>query len=145
MTLETSRVDAFREKFESVVASTITDEQLIPELRIDAELNLADITPAFYRILCQMEPFGPDNLRPLFLARGVQDTGWSKIVKEDHIRFSLRQNGSAITGIGFGMAGKFPLLEKKQPVDIVFKLDENEWQGQKSLQLRMEDIRPATS
>lgn len=142
MTLETSHVDAFREKFESVVAATITDDLLVPELRIDAELNLSDITPAFYRILCQMEPFGPDNLRPLFLARGVQDTGWSKIVKEEHIRFSLRQNGATITGIGFGMAEKFSMLEKKQPVDIVFKLDENEWQGQKSLQLRMDDLRP---
>jgi single-stranded-DNA-specific exonuclease len=68
------------------------------------------------------------------------DTGWSKIVKEQHIRFSLQQNDVTITGIGFGMAEKFHMLQQKKPLDIVFKIDENEWQGQKSLQLRMIDI-----
>ena len=88
-----------------------------------------------------MEPFGPDNLRPLFVARNVMDSGYSKIVKEQHIRFSLRQGSSLLTGIGFNMADKFSLLQLKQPLDVVFKIDENEWNGDKSLQLRIVDLR----
>lgn len=141
MTLETNQVDAFRNKFEEVVSATITAELLIPEIVIDAEISFKDIKQSFYEILCQMEPFGPENLRPVFIAKNVTDSGWSKIVKEQHIRFSLRQDNVTITGIGFGMADKFHLLQQKQPVDIVFKIDENEWQDQKSLQLRMIDFR----
>ena len=88
-----------------------------------------------------MEPFGPENLRPVFIARKVMDTGWSKIVKEEHVRFSLKQDNASMTGIGFGMAHKFHLLQQKQPVDVVFKIEENEWNGTTSLQLRMVDFR----
>ncbi len=141
MTLEKNQVEAFRNKFEEVVSATISPELLIPEIVIDAEISLKDIKQSFYDILCQMEPFGPENLRPVFIAKNVSDTGWTKIVKEQHIRFSLKQDGVTMTGIGFGMADKFHLLQQKKPLDIVFKLDENEWQGQRSLQLRMIDIR----
>jgi len=141
MTLELSQVEAFREKFEQVVSATIPPELLVPEIVIDAEISFADIKQSFYDILCQMEPFGPENLRPVFITKKATDTGWSKIVKEEHVRFSLRQNNVTFTGIGFGMANKFHLLQEKKPVDIVFKVDENEWQGQKTLQLRMIDVR----
>jgi single-stranded-DNA-specific exonuclease len=141
MTLETDKVDAFCQKFEEVVQATIHPELLIPEIVIDAEIALPDIKKPFYDILCQMEPFGPDNLRPTFLAKRVFDTGWSKIVKEAHIRFVLHQNGVRINGIGFNMADKMPLLDKNQPIDIVFKIDENEWNGEKSLQLKVIDFR----
>ena len=141
MTLETDQVDAFRNKFEEVVAATISPELLIPEIVIEAEISFRDIKQSFYDILCQMEPFGPENLRPVFIAKNVTDTGWSKIVKEQHIRFSLKQDNVTITGIGFGMADKFHLLQQKQPVDVVFKIDENEWNGEKSLQIRMIDLR----
>jgi single-stranded-DNA-specific exonuclease len=141
MTLELEQVDAFRDKFEEVVASTIDPDLLIPEIVIDAEISLQDIKWPFYNILCQMEPFGPDNLRPQFVAREVMDTGYSKIVKEQHLRFSLKQDNVVLTGIAFGMAEKLPLLQMKKPVDIVFKIDENEWNGEKSLQLRVIDFR----
>jgi single-stranded-DNA-specific exonuclease len=141
MTLELEQVEAFREKFEEVVSSTIDPDLLIPEIVIDAEIALKDIKWPFYNILGQMEPFGPENLRPVFIAKKVMDTGWSKIVKEQHIRFSVRQDNVTITGIGFGMADKFHLLQLKKPVDIVFKIDENEWNGEKNLQLRMIDFK----
>lgn len=141
MTLELHQVDAFRSKFEEVVSSIIPADLLIPEIVIDAEISFKDITWPFYNIVCQMEPFGPENLRPVFLARRVTDTGYSKIVKEQHVRFSLRKDNVTFTGIGFGIADKFPLLQMKNPVDIVFKIDENEWNGQKSLQLRVIDCR----
>ncbi|MBM3415447.1 MAG: single-stranded-DNA-specific exonuclease RecJ [Bacteroidetes bacterium] len=143
MTLELSQVNSFREKFEEVVSSTIPPSLLTPEMGIDAEIRLKDIHPSFYNIICQMEPFGPENLRPVFMACRVSDTGWSKIVKEQHIRFSLRQDYATLTGIGFGLVEKFPLLQQKKPVDVVFKIDENEWNGNTSLQLRVLDLRPS--
>ncbi|OYW20517.1 MAG: single-stranded-DNA-specific exonuclease RecJ, partial [Sphingobacteriales bacterium 12-47-4] len=122
---------------------TIDPELLIPEIEIDAEIGFADITWTFFNILRQMEPFGPENLMPQFIVKQVRDTGYSKIVKEEHLRFVLKHQDITLTGIGFGMASKFPLLQGSRPVDIVFKIDENEWNGQKSLQLRMIDIRPS--
>jgi single-stranded-DNA-specific exonuclease len=141
MTLELEQVDAFRKKFEEVVSSTINPDLLVPEIVIDAELSLKDIKWPFYNILSQMEPFGPDNLRPVFVARNVMDTDYSRIVKEQHVRFSVRQDNVTITGIGFHMADKLSLLQMKKPVDIVFKIDENEWNGEKNLQLRVIDLR----
>ncbi len=144
MTLELDQVDAFREKFEEVVSNSIEPQMLIPEIVIDAEIKLDDIRQPFFNILCQMEPFGPENLRPVFITRNVTDTGWSKIVKEDHLKFSVKQNNVTISGIGFNMADKYPLLQQKKPVDIVYKIDENEWQDKKSLQIRVIDVRPAS-
>lgn len=144
MSLEIDQIEAFRKKFEEVVAATILPEQLIPEIVIDAEIKFSDIKPALYKIINQMEPYGPENLRPVFIARGVTDTGWSKILKEEHLRFSLQQNNTTLNGIGFGMAGKYELLQQKKPLDVVFTIEENEWNDQKSLQLKMIDVRLAT-
>ncbi len=143
MTLELDQVNAFRTKFEEVVSSTINPEHLIPEIVIDAEISLKDIKYPFFNILNQMEPFGPENLRPVFIVRNVTDTGYSKIAKEKHIRFSVKQDNTTFTGIGFGMADKFPLLQNGHPVDIVFKIGENEWNGEKNLQLRVIDLKPS--
>ena len=140
LTLELDKIDAFRNKFEEVVSSTIHPELLIPEITIDAEITFTDIQWPFYNILQQMEPFGPENLRPVFVAKKVWDTGYSKIVKEEHIKFSLKQNGIVFTGIGFNMAEKFHLLQMQKPIDVVFKIDENEWNGNKTLQLRVLDL-----
>jgi single-stranded-DNA-specific exonuclease len=144
MTLELGQVDAFREKFEEVVSNSIDPQMLIPEIVIDAEIKLDDIRQSFFNILCQMEPFGPENLRPVFITKNVTDSGWSKIVKEEHLKFSLRQGNVTIAGIGFGMADKYQLLQEKKPVDVVYKIDENEWQDKKSLQIRVIDLRPSS-
>jgi len=145
MTIKLDKIEAFRNKFEEVVSTTIQPELLQPEIVIDAEIKFKDITWSFYNIISQMEPFGPENLRPHFLVKNVFDTGYSRILKEQHLRFVLRQDNLSFTGIGFGMAEKLPLLQMKKPVDIVFKIDENEWNGQKSLQLRMIDLRLSES
>ncbi len=145
MTLEIEKIEAFRTKFEEIVGSTIKPEHLIPEIVIDAEISFEDITWSFYNILTQMEPFGPENLRPVFLTRNVTDTGYSKIVKEHHLKFSLRKNNITLTGIGFNISEKYECLQQKQPCDIVYKLDINEWNGEKSLQLRVLDCRPSGS
>lgn len=145
MTLLPEKISAFSDAFEREVSRLITDDLLIPEIKIDAEINFADINPSLYSILAQMEPFGPENMRPVFIARNVTDTGFSKIVKEQHIRFVLKQNNITLTGIGFNMASKFNLLQDRQPLDIVFTIDENEWNGEKSLQLKMIDIQLANT
>jgi single-stranded-DNA-specific exonuclease len=143
MSLLPDQVASFSLKFEEIVSATIQPHQLIPKIQIDSELNLSDITPPLYNIIRQMEPFGPRNSRPVFITRNVSDTGFSKIVKEEHIRFSLKNQETILSGIGFKMAEKFPLLKNKRPLDIVFTIDENEWNGQKQLQLKVIDFRLA--
>ena len=145
MTLEIDKIPAFQAKFEEVVASIISPELLIPEMLIDSEVEFKDLRPSFYNILTQMEPFGPGNLRPVFMAKRVYNSGYSRIVKEQHIKFSLRQDNILFNGIGFGLAEKFKLLEMNQPVDIVFTLDENEWNNEKHLQLKVIDFRLSAS
>ncbi len=141
MTLLPENLNTFSDAFEREVSRSITDDLLIPEIIIDAEISFSDITPSLFSILTQMEPFGPENMRPVFIARKVYDTGFSKIVKDQHIRFVLKQNNITLTGIGFKMADKFLLLQKDQPLDIVFTLDENVWNGETSLQLKMIDLK----
>lgn len=140
MTMLEHNVQQFAEKFEEIVVATIPPELLIPEIVIDAEINFKDITPSFYNIIQQMEPFGPENLRPVFITRNVADPGYSRIVKENHLRFILRQGNHTFTGIGFNLAKKFHLLEKNVPLDIVYTIDLNEWNGEQTLQLKIIDF-----
>jgi single-stranded-DNA-specific exonuclease len=144
LTMSPENVQAFRHRFEEVVSTTISEDSLTPEITIDACIGFADINPALYRIICQMEPFGPENMRPVFVARNVYETGFSRIVKENHIKFSLKQGTTVMDGIGFGMSEKFSLLQPNIPVDVVFTLDENEWQGNKKIQLRVIDLKPSS-
>jgi len=141
MTLLPDNVTAFAAAFEAAVSAQITDDLLIPEIVIDTPISFKEINQGFYNILSQMEPFGPENMKPVFIARGVNNTAYSKIVKEQHIRFVLQQDGITLTGIGFKMADKFALLQMNQPLDIVFTLDENEWNNEKTIQLKMIDLR----
>ena len=101
MTLHHDQLEAFTLKFEEIVAGSIEPRSLIPELIIDATIHLKEINDSLYHILEQMEPFGPENMCPVFIATKVRDTGYSKVVKEQHIRFSLRQDNTIVTGIGF--------------------------------------------
>ena len=139
LSLLPENIGAFTNKFEAVVSATIDERLLIPEIIIDTVISLTEINRSFYNILCQMEPFGPENMRPVFVAKNVQDAGYSKIVKEQHIRFVVKQGNISFSGIGFNMAGKFGLLKK--PFDLVFTIDENEWNGNVSLQLKVIDLR----
>lgn len=139
LTLSPENLDPFIEKFENVVTDTISEESLYPVIDIDTEISFSDITPKFYNILKQMQPFGPCNMRPVFITRGVRNRN-SRIVKEAHIRFDLWQADRIFTGIGFNMASKFPLLQQDS-FDMVYCIEENEWQGNTILQLRVLDIR----
>jgi single-stranded-DNA-specific exonuclease len=88
-----------------------------------------------------MEPYGPDNMRPVLLVKNVTNTGYSRVIKEQHIKFSLKQNNCTYNGIGFNMAHKFHLLESKKPLDVVFTLEQNEFNNEKFLQLKVCDVK----
>jgi single-stranded-DNA-specific exonuclease len=141
LTMLPEQVNAFSNKFEETVLSIIEPRLLIPEIVIDVEILFKEIRMSFYNILKQMEPFGPENMRPVFIAKNITDAGYSKIIKEQHIKFVVKQDNVVFTGIGFNMADKFYLLQMKKPLDIVFTIGENEWNGQKNLQLKVMDIR----
>ena len=136
-------VQQFADRFEEIVHQTIPPELLIPEIVIDTTITFKDITHTLYNILLQMEPFGPENMRPIFITRNVLETGFSKVVKEKHVRFVVRQGDITFTGIGFNLVDKFHLLQKDKPFDIVYTLDINEWNGQQNLQLRVVDFKAA--
>ncbi len=142
MTMREDKVDDFIAKFETIVAATITPEQQVPEIEIDAEIPLSIVKPAINNILKQFEPFGPANMKPVFMSRQVYDyQGSSTVVKELHLRIvAHQQNGSVIEGIGFGLADKFELV-KNGPFDIVYNMEENEHNGNTRLQVKVIDIR----
>ena len=141
MTLLPEHVSSFATAFEEAVAKQITPEQETPEILIDAVIHFSDVKPAFFHILQQMEPFGPDNMRPVFLARKVKNKGYCKLVKEQHIRFVLQQDNTTLQGIGFNMKQLFPLVESGEWLDVVFTIDENEYNGNISLQLKVLDVK----
>ena len=146
MTIELDQIDAFRLRFEAAVRSRIKPEQLHPLIEIDEELEFSQINRRFLNTLKRMAPFGPGNMKPVFISRGVIDTGKSRVVGEDqtHMKVELEQQGIIHSGIGFGMAEKLALLKNKQPVDVVYAIDENIWQGRSTIQLSVKDIKPAS-
>ena len=136
-------VEKFTEKFEVVVSANVTDDMLIPEITIDAALNFSEINQTFFNIISQMEPFGPENMRPVFVAKNVINSGYSKLLKDQHMKFEVKQNGVAMSGIGFNMPEKAGLVFSGKPFDIVFTLDENEFNGNTRLQMMVMDCKPS--
>ena len=143
LTLLPENYENFKNKFEEVVAKSIHKELLTPEILIDAEIELSEITPKFFRILQQMAPFGPQNMTPIFKSTGVRDNGYGKKVGSDetHLKLNLFQgdNQKTYNTIGFGLGNKIELVEDE--FDIVYSLDENEWNGYKSVQLVLRDLK----
>jgi single-stranded-DNA-specific exonuclease len=144
MTLKKENYQLFKDAFEKEVERTIHPDMLTPEISVDAEINFADITPKLTRILKQFEPFGPQNMTPVFLTKNVKDTGYGKPMgkEEEHLRLFVKQNNSeGIAAIGFGLGDKFDLTTNQKTFDAVYCIDENEWNGKVSLQLRLRDIK----
>ncbi|KAB8155639.1 single-stranded-DNA-specific exonuclease RecJ [Kordia sp. TARA_039_SRF] len=144
LTLKEENYPAFKEAFEEVVKNTIDKKLLTPEILIDKEITLQEITPKFYRIIKQFAPFGPQNMSPIFMSKQLQDTGWAKCVGSDeaHIKLTAVQRKSPrMDGIGFNLGDKLSKVKGKKPFDAVFSIDENTWNGETKLQLRLRDIR----
>jgi len=145
LTLKESDFESFKNQFERVVSETITPDLRVPEISIDAEIDFSDIDDKLIRILKQFEPFGPENMTPVFIARHLTDSGYGKAIGQDeeHLRLFVKQQpeGKGYAAIGFGLAKKIGLTQNQKHFDAVFSIDENEWNGTVSHQLRLRDIK----
>jgi single-stranded-DNA-specific exonuclease len=143
LTLAPENYENFKDKFEEVVKSTIDIELLTPEISIDTVIDLSEITPKFFRIIQQMAPFGPMNMKPTFSSTCIRDNGYGKQVGADktHLKLNVFQgdNQKTYNSIGFNLGDKIALV--KDEFDIVYALDENEWNGVKSIQLLLKDLK----
>ena len=142
LSLKVENIPQFIERFESYVASTISREHLVPAVRVDAEIDFKVINRKFFNILKQFEPFGPGNMRPVFVSRNVRDSGYSKVVGDNHLKVALRQNGSStIKGIAFNKGKLLEPLSTCKTFDICYALKENHWNGNTYLEMDARDFR----
>ena len=143
LTLAPDQLEDFIAAFEAEVDATILPEQKVPQPRYDLAIDLAEIQPKLVRILLQMAPFGPKNMRPVFCSRGCVDSGGSRLVGKDqsHLRLSIGRTGlSPLIGIAFGQANAFERVQKGHPFTLFYTLEQNEWNGEVSTQLQVKDI-----
>ena len=144
LSLKAENFEAFSDRFEEVVSASITDEMLVPEIDVDAGISLDEIDHKLLNILGQFQPFGPGNMAPVFLSKNLTDTGYARVVGKDHLKLEVVQTSPkfhSFQAIGFGLGGKLKDVEKEQPFDIAYTIEENEWQGRKSIQLNVKDIK----
>lgn len=144
LTLKRENVEAFKLKFEEVVSSTISAEQLIPKIEIDSEIQFYELNEKLLRILKQFAPHGPENMTPLFCAKAVYDTGWGQVFGNNHLKLELFQHSNPnirFQAIAYDKGDYVHFFQKKIPMDIVFKIQENEYKGSNTLQLFVEAFR----
>jgi single-stranded-DNA-specific exonuclease len=137
LSLKPENLEAFIAKFEKIVNDTIEDDMLIPEVEIDAMLELTDISPKFYRVLKQFAPFGPGNMAPVFLTTGLVDKGYARIVGQNHLKFCVMYPGiynPEYNAIAFGQSDSLKIVTNGKPFSLCYHIDENEWQGTVTLQ-----------
>ena len=147
LSMHIDNLPAFRERFEHYVATHIREDQLQPTLLVEAELELADITPAFYNVIRYLEPFGPGNPRPLFATRNLINHRDTRVVGKtgEHLRLDVTDRAYAITGIAFGRAEMAQHIQNGNPVDICYELDENTFNNRTTIQMMVQDIKPCST
>ena len=147
LSMHIDNLPAFRERFEQYVATHIREDQLQPTLLVEAELELADITPAFYNVIRYLEPFGPGNPRPLFATRDLINHRDTRVVGKtgEHLRLDVTDRAYAITGIAFGRAEMAQHIQNGNPVDICYELDENTFNNRTTIQMMVQDIKPCST
>ena len=148
LTMKKENLKAFTQQFEEVVCDTIMNEQMIPIVDIDMEISLKEITPKLFRILKQFEPFGPENMMPVFMSESVVDDGTGKAVgaNGEHLKLSLLHEDEPFKpypAIGFNLSQHYKHIIKGKPFDVCYCVDENEYRGHTNLQLRIKDIKTA--
>ena len=143
LTLRPENYTNFKDKFEEVVKRTIDTKLLTPEISVDAAIDFSEITPKFFRIIQQMAPFGPLNMKPVFSSTSVRDNGYGKQVGANnaHLKLNLFQgdNKKTFNAIGFNLGTKMEFVQND--FNVAYALDENEWNGHKTLQLVLKDIK----
>lgn len=144
LTLTEENFENFKQKFENVVKNTLPNELRTPEIVIDTEINLSEITPKFYRIINQFAPFGPQNMKPVFMASGLRDNGYGKKVgaDESHLKLNIIEgtNPKTYNAIGFNLANKIDIVQSGNSFKAAFNIDENKWNGYTSIQLILKDL-----
>lgn len=142
LTIETDRIDSFRNGFIQLARSMIKKEDLIQRIWVDQEVDLPEITDSTVQILNSFAPFGPQNMRPVFLTRNVQVVGTPRVVGKNHLKFRVRQGDRIFDAIGFNL-GTFcyRLAPGESNLDLVYVVEENCWNGQTKIQLRVKDLR----
>ena len=143
LSIKKENLHPFIDAFEKVVSETITEDQLSPKIEVDMEIDINDVDEKLFRIIKQFAPFGPLNLAPAFISKAVIDTGYGKKLGADkfHLRINAKTVTGSIGGIGFGMGNFFDNIKDYQEFDICYTIEENEWNGKKSLQLMLDDIK----
>ncbi len=143
LTLPIDKIPLFREKFEASVTQRIPPEQLIPQLNIDQQISLTDVTARFYGVLKQLAPFGPGNMRPVFMSENLEVVGYPKVLKEKHLKFTVQERGTSfrLDAIGFGMADLYDEICDQQPFQMAYSVEENHFNGHSSLQLAIRDLK----
>ena len=146
LTIAEENYNLFKMKFEAVVKKTLPNELKTPEIIIDAEINLSDITPKFYRIINQFGPFGPQNMKPTFCTSGLRDNGYGKTVGSDdsHLKLNIIEGANQLTynAIGFGMGNQIAVIKNGKAFKAAYNIDENHWNGTTSIQLILKDLQP---
>jgi single-stranded-DNA-specific exonuclease len=144
MTLKVENYEKFKAAFENEVKKTIPPDLLIPEISVDLEMNFSDLDEKFMRILKQFEPFGPENMTPVFMSKNVIDSGYAKTLGNDaeHLKVFVKHiNSPNFNAIGFGLGAKIDLVKNRNPFEAVYVVEENEWNGTVNLQLQLRDVR----
>ncbi len=148
LTLKKENIRPFMDRFEQFVNSTITEEQLVPRIFIDSELSFSEINDDFFRFLCKFQPFGPENMSPVFVSRNVYDTGAGRMVGSsgEHLKLDLCHESTgqkSFPAIAFSQAEHFEHFRSGKPLDICYSIEMNEFRGNKNLQLNIRDIKIA--
>jgi single-stranded-DNA-specific exonuclease len=147
LAMKPENFEKFVNAFEEYASDKLTDDMLVPEIEIDEELFISDINFKFYRILSQFAPFGPGNMSPFFITNNVIDTGYAKLVGKnghEHLKFSVvhpDKTGSPLPAIAFNQGQHYKLMKEGNPFSICYHIDENNWLGNTTLQLRVKDIK----
>ena len=143
LTMKLENVEEFKKKFEEIVCESITDDQRVPQVEIDQKVTLDKINKKFFNILRQMAPFGPGNMDPVFVAENLQVSSRPKVIKEEHLKFFVKQSSGVKTFecIGFGFAQYFEMLASGMKFNMAFTIEENNFMGMKSIQLCVKDIK----
>lgn len=146
LTLKKENIKPFIERFEQYVNSTITEDQMQPRIFIDTELSFSEINEEFFRIMSQFQPFGPENMSPVFMSRNVYDTGNGRMVGSsgEHLKLELYQDKGSmkiLPGIAFSQSDKLDHIKNGNPFDICYSVEMNEFRGCRNLQLNIRDIK----
>lgn len=142
LTMKPENVAAFSQRFEEVVAASITEDLLVQEVSIETEIDLKIITPKFFRILTQFAPFGPQNMSPVFMSRNVYSYAYGSIVGNNHLKMQIRQPDSPIFDcIAFGFGEELEQINKGKPFDVCYTIEQNVWKDRKKIQLNIKSIK----